>query len=111
MSDQLRQLEERLAQRRVATREELEQLLAETFVEFGASGREYTRTETLDAYELGANTACVVTSWRVVPLGTDSVLATYQSETPGGRRARRSSLWVRREEQWQMLFHQGTLTV
>jgi hypothetical protein len=42
---------------------------------------------------------------------TDVALVTYESDVayPSGReRARRSSLWTRTREGWQLRFHQGT---
>ena len=40
----------------------------------------------------------------------DAVLITYRAEAPGDEQASswRSSLWVRDEHGWRILFHQGT---
>jgi glyoxylase I family protein len=43
----------------------------------------------------------------VARLGVGVALVTYRSRDP--RHARRSSIWVRRNGRWQMVFHQGTL--
>ncbi len=42
-------------------------------------------------------------------LGPDAIVVTYRSSA-AGRRALRSSIWVRDTDRWLMLFHQGTLT-
>ena len=102
-------LEMRLAQRRVGTRAELEELLGDEFREFGCSGREYTRQEVLGAWEFGNPLECEVTDYCVLAVGADAVLATYRTAQPGGRLARRSSLWSRRLGRWRLIFHQGTL--
>lgn len=39
----------------------------------------------------------------------DAVLVTYRSDS-SGRRALRSSTWVREGGRWLLLFHQGTVT-
>ena len=50
--------------------------------------------------------------FREVPVARDTVLVTYVSRSvagPGWKPpALRSSLWVRRDARWQLLFHQGT---
>jgi len=111
MVDELMDLETRLAQRRVGTPAELEELLADEFREFGCSGREYTRQEVLAAWGFGKPLECEVTEYRVLPVGADAVLATYCTAQPGGRRARRSSIWCQRLGRWRLLFHQGTLAL
>ncbi len=109
VSDQLRILEERLARRQVADRGELESLFAEEFREHGVSGRMYGRAEALEWYELGRTTQLEITDFEVEMLADDVALATYCSWASNGRRAWRSSLWVREGERWRMRFHQGTV--
>jgi hypothetical protein len=38
----------------------------------------------------------------------DVALVTYRTVGTEGKEARRSSVWVRREPGWQIVFHQGT---
>lgn len=106
---QLQELEERLAQRRVRTLEELSELLADGFREHGASGRTYDRQEAIRSYDLDQPWDVRITNFVTVPVREGVALVTYRSHEPGGRRAHRSSLWVRSGDRWQMLFHQGTV--
>jgi hypothetical protein len=81
-------------------------MLADEFREFGRSGTVYTKAEILNF--LGAEE-------ENQPVADGVALVTYRSERTelGGEtvRALRSSLWVWREERWQMVFHQGTALI
>jgi ribonuclease HI len=89
-------------------RPQLEALLHPEFVEVGASGRRWTRSQMIDALvdEPGAAGPQVsdLESW---PLSTDVVLVTYSARR-GGTTSLRSSIWVRGEHGWVARFHQGT---
>jgi glyoxylase I family protein len=81
-------------------------LLADDFLEFGRSGRVWTR-DTI-APLLGsspdANAAALeLEAFEVVPLGQGVALVTYRALG-----ANRSSIWVGRDGRWRMRFHQGT---
>jgi len=84
-------------------------LLAEDFIEVGASGRVWDRSSTLEL--LGAeseNDAVIEVSHltgRVI--GDGFVMAHWDSDRRG-RRARRTSLWRRESGGWRVLHHQGT---
>ena len=92
------------------------ELLADEFREFGSSGRDWSRKEILELLETESGwTAPCVEDFKTSMLGQDVVLVTYKTyrETPepgaSARVALRSSIWVRRADKWQMLFHQGTI--
>jgi hypothetical protein len=110
LTEQLRDLEGRLARREVQSREELLGLLAEGFREHGASGRAYSRADVLASYELGRPKELELANFGVVRIGPDAALATYHSRETDGRQSHRVSVWVRNDGRWQMLFHQGTMT-
>ena len=83
--------------------------LSPGFVEFGRSGRRYTREEIIAA-DIGDFSAVLpLRDLAMRPLGDDYVLVTYQSEI-SGLRANRSSIWRRTSDGWLMEFHQGTPT-
>lgn len=93
-----------------ALRSEPERLLAllhADFFEHGASGHVWTR-RTVAAATVGTSAPIVATDVAARRLGADAALVTYRSDTDG-RRALRSSTWVREGDCWQLLFHQGTL--
>lgn len=84
-------------------------LLHTDFVEFGASGRVWDRTS-ITAVTSGTVERIAATDFRTIRLGPDAVLVTFRSDDHG-RRALRSSVWVRDPEAgWLLRFHQGTLT-
>jgi hypothetical protein len=86
----------------------LDDLIADGFLEFGASGRTWdeasmrqtlagaTRTLPEDLEDFAADS-----------LSPDVALVTYRLGPP--RPSNRSSVWVRRDGRWQVRFHQGTL--
>ena len=91
----------------------LNELLADDFVEIGASGRVFDKTEVISSLPGSAALEFSVTELVVRQLAPDVALATYalRSRAPGSqgdRRSLRSSLWVRRSDRWQLRFHQGT---
>jgi hypothetical protein len=93
--------------------EALSSLLAEEFREFGSSGRIYTRQEIVDSLRTESAVRISVRDFSVTRLAADAALLTYRAvrhneSGPGDSISLRSSLWVRRENRWQMLFHQGT---
>lgn len=90
-------------------------LLAESFVEFGASGRVYTKAAVLEAFTAAAADNQVelpeMLDFDANLLAPGTVLVTYRSvSTPPAspRSSRRSSIWQQRGGSWQMLFHQAT---
>jgi hypothetical protein len=76
------------------------------FVEFGASGRVWSRDSSA-AVTSGVEQR--ITASDLVPrrLAEHVVLLTYRSREPG-REALRSSTWIREGGEWLLLFHQGT---
>lgn len=83
-------------------------LLHPDFVEHGASGRVWDR-RSIAAAVSGTSADVEMSDVAVRRTGPDAVLVTYRSDA-GGRRALRSSTWVRDSGEWLLLFHQGTLT-
>ena len=90
-------------------------LLDESFVEYGSSGRVWTRAEILEllAHEEGYAEAPVVRDFACRHLAMGVVLVTYRTvrmdSGPGkAREVVRSSIWARGAQGWRMLFHQGT---
>jgi hypothetical protein len=98
-------------------RRRMETLLHSDFVEFGRSGRRYTRTDILN--EFGPTSVLPTVrsgSFELAVLAEGIALLTYVSahEDVDGKQSRhtlRSSVWVCTEVGWQMRFHQGTPTV
>ncbi|MCW8276549.1 nuclear transport factor 2 family protein [Pseudomonas sp. PCH199] len=115
LSPTLLKLEQRLLSQ--ATRcdaEEISRLLADDFIEFGASGGIWTKSEVVEQLPHEAFTQRTISEFIAKHLSEHTVLVTYRCHaTANGQRCSanslRSSIWRRQGEQWQMVFHQGTL--
>lgn len=89
-------------------------LLADGFVEFGSSGRIFSREQIITelTIESAAGPTLSLTDFAITPLTLEVVLATYQSHRSdpqnNGTRSLRSSIWVQRDDGWKIIFHQGT---
>lgn len=91
----------------------LRALLTDDFVEFGSSGRVFSREEVIAALRDESSFEMTISGFRAVVLSEAAVLVTYQaavrrSDQPGESRSLRSSIWVEDEGRWRIRFHQGT---
>lgn len=114
---QLRKLEESLLDTSVRRdRKKLRSMLAETFVEFGSSGRMWTRSTIIEM--LSRETAFIppaIEDFKCAPLSEDVALVTYRTvrtDPDSGEvlASLRSSIWTNEAGAWRMRFHQGTRT-
>ncbi len=80
----------------------LMRLVAHDFMEFGRSGRTWTRDEIRELLQ-GPPASVSIQGFQMQRLGADVALVTYRAAD-----ANRSSVWVRRSGTWQIRFHQGT---
>jgi hypothetical protein len=88
--------------------------LAADFVEFGKSGRVWTRDSILDQLAHETCTPALVEDFACRLISEKVVLVTYRTVRPhsktGAREtALRSSLWSLQSGKWKMRFHQATL--
>src|SRR5215467_1683855 len=113
--DELRALETELHKNETRhDQRRMETLLHPDFIEFGRSGKRYTRAEIL--IEFGDDDVLPLIrsyNFELVLLENSVALLTYVSAhvDAGGnlhRHTLRSSTWVRTQVGWQMRFHQGT---
>ncbi len=96
------------------SREQMDRLLAQEFVEFGSSGRIYdkqsimhtlTQSESMEDFQ--------IEDFIMVTESDDTALVSYSciARSADGdvtRISNRSSLWKLIDGRWQMAFHQGT---
>lgn len=109
LQDQLYTLEERLLHPdREADRAALIPLFAEEYKEFCTSGRIFNRQQTIDVLLTSAPRPATILHFYITQLAENVVLATYRATTSVAS-SHRSSLWIFREERWQLFFHQGTI--
>jgi len=108
---QLQSLEESLwrAEARF-DRDYLERILAPDFIEFGRSGRIYSRREIIDTPSQPIRARSPLQTFAVRPAGDAVALVTYVNEVTYGEveYGNRSSLPLRVPGGWQLKFHQGT---
>ena len=91
----------------------LTELLADDFREFGSSGLVFDKSSIIDllATENAASTAPISTiaDFKSLQISAETCLLTYRAiKAPQAAPSLRSSIWVYRDDRWQMLFHQGT---
>jgi hypothetical protein len=107
-----RELEESLFRPEVRTSPSaVDRLLANEFVEFGSSGRAYSKHDLVEGLQNEPAVHRTLTDLLVRPLAPSVVLLTYTSvrrEEALERRFLRSSIWKEIDGRWQMVFHQGT---
>jgi hypothetical protein len=102
-------LEQQLACRRLLVQESAA-LLADEFVEFGASGKVWNKQEIVAAMARWQPIERTFEDFAVRELGPSLCLVTYRLIDVGHRSSSlRSSLWRYDGESWRMIFHQGTL--
>ncbi len=94
------------------TRKDFEKMLAPEFWEVGASGRRYSRSFVLDCleerYAKPFQDVWEIGDSHCVEIGADNFLVTY-TLVQHGRTTRRSTIWRRCPEGWQIVYHQGTI--
>ena len=112
-TERLRDLEESLwrAETRF-DRAHMERVLHPDFLEFGRSGRTYTREQCLGVAPGEIDAELPLRDFAVHPVAEGIRLVTYVSVVRYGtvQVGNRSSLWVRDGESWRLRFHQGTPT-
>jgi hypothetical protein len=94
-------------------RARVEALLAEGFLEFGSSGRAWSREEILELLANETYQPPTMEDFRCDWLARDVALVTYKTvrvDPESGLRAAvlRSSIWIKESGEWRVRFHQGT---
>jgi hypothetical protein len=112
----LRQLEERLLQPEVRkSAQEVADLLADEFIEFGSSGRVFDKQQVIQGLQHEPMIQRSLGEFQTSILARGVILVTYrairQSACDGETtHSLRSSIWKLIDGRWQMVFHQGTLS-
>ncbi|MGY2127873.1 nuclear transport factor 2 family protein [Blastococcus sp. SYSU DS0617] len=93
--------------------EELDRQAAAEFEEVGASGRRYSREFVLatvrERHERGGTDDPWETGdFHCLPVGPETYLLTYDLRQ-GSRLTRRATIWRRTADDWEVVYHQGTL--
>ncbi|WGV25866.1 DUF4440 domain-containing protein [Halotia branconii] len=90
-------------------------LLADEFIEFGSSGRIFDKQQIIENLQNETLTRRSITKFNTSVLAAGVVLVTYcvvRYNTSGEQPvySLRSSIWKLVNDQWKIVFHQGTLT-
>ncbi len=115
LAEHLRHLEEQLFQPEVRqAAEAVADILAEAFIEFGSSGRIYSREQIIEALRRESPAQRSLTDFKTSVLAPDVVLVTYRAVRQSGSEGApvsslRSSIWQLIDGRWQLTFHQGTV--
>ncbi|MBM7583642.1 hypothetical protein JOC86_000179 [Bacillus pakistanensis] len=89
--------------------EELNQILADEFFEFGSSGNVWLKKDCFGEGGLSVR-EMRLQGFDIQSLAPDVVLATYRViDKTRNLQTLRSSIWKLIDERWQMVFHQGTI--
>jgi hypothetical protein len=110
----LRQLEERLLQPEVRRSiQDVADLLADEFVEFGSSGRVFNKQQIIESLQHEEPAQSSMTEFRSIPLAPGVILTMYRVVRLNPSDAKptaslRSSIWRLQDGQWKIVFHQGT---
>jgi len=95
------------------TRADFDGMMAAEFSEVGASGRRYSREYVLDLLEerhkVPHEDVLEASSFECVWLGGETYLLTYDLVQDRVRHTRRSTIWRKGPEGWQIVYHQGTI--
>ncbi len=113
----LKNLEEKLLDPRIRKcPDELTLLLADEFTEIGSSGKIYTKQSVIEGMLRDTQVShYVIFNFKQLILAPDVVLVTYQLNRCNQNIKEavccslRSSIWKIVDNQWRMVFHQGTL--
>jgi hypothetical protein len=112
--DELRSFEPIFHNKRFgASAADFTRMTAPDFWEVGASGQRYSREFILEEFSLHPPVQADEAGWKcsdfgVRRLGPDTYLLTYMLDQ-AGRPTRRSTIWRRTSDGWQVLYHQGTV--
>lgn len=95
-----------------STRTEFEAMMDHEFWEVGASGRRYSREFVLDTLANRTRSpeedSWVTSDFHCKQIAPDNFLLTY-TLAQGSRLTRRATLWRRSNEEWKIVYHQGTV--
>jgi hypothetical protein len=92
--------------------EEIAQLLADDYLEYGSSGKVYNKKDTIEALQSEPVIEISAHDFEVKLLTPEVALVRYiavkKDKTIIDASSLRSSLWKKTGENWQIVFHQGS---
>ncbi|MCT4633684.1 MAG: DUF4440 domain-containing protein [Firmicutes bacterium] len=106
-------LEKQLLQPEIrSNRTELDYLISNDFIEYGASGRIYNKKDIINQLIESDKESFFIYDFTIRMLGEEYVQSMYRIKMAGKdgefRYSLRSSIWENKKNRWQIVFHQGT---
>ena len=96
-----------------SSREKLDKLITDDFLEFASSGTVYDKEQIIVALTSEKNPLQIdALNFECFDIAKDTVLLTYltkRSNEAVVRETLRSSIWVRKDGLWRLRYHQGTI--
>jgi len=109
MLEQIKSLELSLLNKNIRKNvDKLNNLIADDFIEFGSSGKVYTKSDVIQYLPNEIEENFEASNFNGVQLARDCILLTYLLYSKHGK-SLRSSIWKRYDGNWKIIFHQGTL--
>lgn len=107
----LQELEASLFQPDARRADRLAEILSDEFVEFGSSGRVFTKAQVIAALQNDRPVRVTASLFNVQMFAPQAALVTYRAlrHSDPAVYSLRSSVWEQKRGQWQMVFHQGTV--
>ncbi len=93
---------------RVRKSDQLNELLADDYVEIGSSGETYSKQHVIAALSMEAPRDIKASEFKARELFPGNVLVSYRARQDNINTLR-TSLWQLRAGRWQLVFHQGTI--
>ena len=95
------------------SKERLNELIADDFLEIGASGSNFNKEDILNELPDQSEINFLMQDFNTIEISPDTILATYQVEkiileSDEKIKSARSSIWKNKDGNWQIIFHQGT---
>ena len=91
------------------SKSQLSTLLADDFLEHGASGNLYDKKSVLKSLPETEHQEMTIENFQIITESDETVVCAYQLLIEDKLHSNRSSVWVKSGDGWQMRFHQGTL--
>lgn len=109
LKEQLLQLEKKLLEPEIRlSKDELSNLLADSFFEFGSSGKVLYKDENIGEMSLSI-VQMKLSDFEIHPMSEEIILTTYRIYNEmNNEHSLRSSIWKLIDGRWKMHFHQGT---
>ncbi len=96
-----------------SSKEELDKLISNDFIEYGSSGLVYDKNKILERLPNSDSPTYILYDFDFVILSEGTIQTRFKTdkiEIDGTKTSSlRSSIWRKTNDKWQILFHQGTL--